>query len=259
MPGKRGLRTFIIIAAGACVLGGIVLFGQRQAEQADPVPVRPVLPSRTAEPAFDEPAKDEVEQAKKEAMDEEIDLGTTEPVPPAYESSDESDTKDESVPVLNLDHLAGTMTLSIPGISPGGKLPLAHSCYQSNISPALEWSGAPESTKSYVVFLENRMEDSAEELYWLVFNIPADTDALPENIKSSDMPAGVAYGRSDHNNAGYVGPCDPKGEHRYTFGIFALDTVLDLPSGVHKYDLIRAMNGHVVDMAEFDVKHYFRL
>ncbi len=45
---------------------------------------------------------------------------------------------------------------------------------------------------------------------------------------------------------GYGGPAPPNGMHRYTLKVYALDTVLDLPSGFRLNDLMFAMDGHVL-------------
>ena len=69
----------------------------------------------------------------------------------------------------------------------------------------------------------------------------------------------MRFGVSNYGNPEYVGPCDPKGKQKYRIRIFALDTVLDNEVGVSKNDLIRSMNGHIIDMAEINFIHYFKL
>jgi hypothetical protein len=52
---------------------------------------------------------------------------------------------------------------------------------------------------------------------------------------------------NDFGQIGYGGPCPPPGKrHRYFFKVYALDTTLDLNSGVTKSELLRAMGGHVL-------------
>ena len=43
------------------------------------------------------------------------------------------------------------------------------------------------------------------------------------------------------------GPCQPMGTHKYQFSLYALDTTLDLPSSTSKSDLLKNMEGHVLD------------
>jgi len=46
----------------------------------------------------------------------------------------------------------------------------------------------------------------------------------------------------------YYGPHPPPGDpaHRYHFQVFALDTVLRLPSGFNRQALLKAMSDHVI-------------
>jgi len=55
---------------------------------------------------------------------------------------------------------------------------------------------------------------------------------------------------SDWGTTGYQGPCPPIGRHRYVHTLYALDTVLgdlDKPS---RAKLLKAMEGHVLQMAQ---------
>ncbi len=48
----------------------------------------------------------------------------------------------------------------------------------------------------------------------------------------------------------YGGPCPPSGTHRYFFRLYALDTKLSLSSTATKADILAAMQGHTLGMAE---------
>ncbi len=45
------------------------------------------------------------------------------------------------------------------------------------------------------------------------------------------------------------------GTHRYFFKLYALDTMLDLTPGATKSDLLKAMEGHILDQAELMGKY----
>ncbi|MCB9991556.1 MAG: hypothetical protein H6867_09305 [Rhodospirillales bacterium] len=79
---------------------------------------------------------------------------------PAREPEPESviEAEPEGPAILQLDNLAGTIKLAVPFLSVRNKMPLEHTCYRNNMSPALRWGSAPEATQSYVVFLEKREE-----------------------------------------------------------------------------------------------------
>ena len=54
-----------------------------------------------------------------------------------------------------------------------------------------------------------------------------------------------SWGRSD-----YGGPCPPSGTHRYFFRLYALDTPLGLSPGATADQLRKAMEGHILGLAE---------
>jgi len=158
-------------------------------------------------------------------------------------------------PKLQLVNLAGTLKLSVPFMAERNKIPLDHTCFRRNESPAMSWHGAPRGTQSYVIFLEKRTTDNGEPfINWILFDIPGSESGI-----QSSLPDAVKYGLSDHNNIGYIGPCEEKGQFTYALRVFALDKILGLQDSVHKHDLIRAMNGHILDAAEQEFIHYYRL
>jgi Raf kinase inhibitor-like YbhB/YbcL family protein len=110
-------------------------------------------------------------------------------------------------------------------------------CTGGNLSPALQWSGAPAGTKSFVVTLfdPDVPETGSGWWHWVVYDLPANTTNLPKGAgaeRSSVLPAGAQQGRTDLGNDAYHGPCPDKGQppHHYRFTIFALSVEkLDVP------------------------------
>ena len=43
--------------------------------------------------------------------------------------------------------------------------------------------------------------------------------------------------------------------HRYFFRLYALNTMLELPEGTSKADVLKAMQGHVIERAELIGKY----
>jgi hypothetical protein len=65
------------------------------------------------------------------------------------------------------------------------------------------------------------------------------------------IPLPAVQGRNDFGRIGYDGPCPPPGStHRYTFKVYGLDTMLSLPAGATKGELIGAMQGHVLQFGD---------
>jgi Raf kinase inhibitor-like YbhB/YbcL family protein len=161
-------------------------------------------------------------------------------------------------PLLQMDKLAGTLKVSLPVLTEKEqRLPLAFTCFRANVSPPMAWEGVPVGAKSLVVFLERREQGVAPFISWALFDIPATGGDLKQNLpKQAEAGGSMRHARSDHDAAEYVGPCEPKGKIPYAIRLFALDTVLDLEPGLPVNNLIRAMNGHVLDATEVSFIHY---
>ena len=105
-------------------------------------------------------------------------------------------------------------------------MPLKHvKCGGEDISPHLAWSHAPMRTKSFAITAYDPDAPTGSGWWhWVVFNIPANTNSLPEGFSGSQSIAGLIESRTDYGVPGYGGACPPKGdkEHHYVFTIWAL-------------------------------------
>ena len=115
-------------------------------------------------------------------------------------------------------------------------IPTDHTCSGANTSPALAWTGAPATTKSFAIVLSDAFF-APPLLHWVIFDIAASATSVPASIENTDMPASVAGATqlvSVHApTIGYYGPCPPSPPaHTYQFTVYALD-VAQLP-GVTK-------------------------
>ncbi len=129
----------------------------------------------------------------------------------------------------------------------GGLIPPKYTCDGDDISPPLQWDAVPESTKSIALISDDPDAPMGTWVHWVLYNLPADTKELAENIHPDNtLPNGARQGTTDFGRIGYGGPCPPSGTHRYFFKIYALDTELDLAAGAAKSDLINAMIGHIL-------------
>jgi Raf kinase inhibitor-like YbhB/YbcL family protein len=102
-------------------------------------------------------------------------------------------------------------------------------CQGGNTSPQLHWSGAPLGTKSFALTAYDPDAPTGSGWWhWVVFNIPADANALPRNAgdpASGLAPAQSVQSRTDYGIPGFGGACPPAGgkPHRYQFRLYALD------------------------------------
>jgi Raf kinase inhibitor-like YbhB/YbcL family protein len=127
----------------------------------------------------------------------------------------------------------------------------------TGISPQIQWTNVPKGTASFVLILHDPdahvPKAPTDVTHWIVFNIPADTTQLPENVaQGAPLADGSLQGTNITGKAGYQGPCAPPGApHHYTFELLALDQKLDLPQGATREQIRDAVKGHVLGSAVY--------
>jgi Raf kinase inhibitor-like YbhB/YbcL family protein len=134
-------------------------------------------------------------------------------------------------------------------------IPAIHTCDGKDISPPLAWSNLPAGTRSLALIVDDpdAPDPRAPKMtwvHWVIYNIPAESTGLPEDGGSGDLPVGTMEGRNNWGRTGYGGPCPPIGRHRYFFKLYALDSVLPDLEQPGKDQLLKAMEGHILDKAE---------
>jgi Raf kinase inhibitor-like YbhB/YbcL family protein len=140
-----------------------------------------------------------------------------------------------------------TISVSSSAFEEGGMIPSKYTCDGKDISPPLKWEGVPEGTKSIALISDDPDAPMGTWVHWVMWNVPPDAQGLPENVPpDSPLPDGSRQGITDFGRPGYGGPCPPSGTHRYYFKVYALDTVLELPTSARKGDLLKAVEGHVL-------------
>lgn len=129
-----------------------------------------------------------------------------------------------------------------------GNISSEYTCDGVDVSPQLQWTGAPEATKSFVLIMDDPDAPVGTWDHWVLFNLPPKIQSLEKSIKT--LPPGTVKGKNSWGRTGYGGPCPPSGEHRYFFKLYALDTTLSLSAGASKKDIETAMQGHILAQAE---------
>lgn len=129
----------------------------------------------------------------------------------------------------------------------GEMIPTQYSCDGPDVSPDLSWSGIPEGARSLALICDDPDAPMGTWVHWVLFNIPVSADGLPAEIPpDAALENGARHGTNDFSRLGYGGPCPPGGTHRYYFKLYALDTELDMDSGITKAQLMEAMQGHIL-------------
>ena len=138
-----------------------------------------------------------------------------------------------------------TFVLRSTAFASGFPIPFVHVKAGGNQSPPLQWEGAPITTKSFALLVEDPDAPFGTFTHWALFNIPANCDHLLQGVTS----AGVQCGTNDFGDEHYDGPQPPEGHgiHRYFFRLCALDVdTLELPIRPD-YTLIKnTVRGHVL-------------
>jgi Raf kinase inhibitor-like YbhB/YbcL family protein len=147
-----------------------------------------------------------------------------------------------------------SLTIASSAFAPNAAIPASHTCEGADASPPLAWTGAPAGTKSFALIMDDPdAPDPAAPrttwVHWVLYNLPADSAALPEAVQPDALPAGTREGVNDWKRTGYGGPCPPIGRHRYFHKLYALDTELPDLQRPNKAALEKAMAGHVLGQA----------
>lgn len=143
------------------------------------------------------------------------------------------------------------MELMSPAFRTNEAIPVLYTCDGDDISPPLKWQNVPVDTRSFVLLCEDPDAPSGIFSHWVLLNLPADLDSLPEAFPEGETQAdGGIQGRNDFDKIAYGGPCPPQGPaHRYHFRLFALDDEIDLSPGAKREDVLDHMQDHVLEEA----------
>lgn len=147
-------------------------------------------------------------------------------------------------PTPSLQNNTKIMKVSSPAFGHNKTLPAKYTCDGDGVSPPLAIDDVPKDVKSLVLILDDPDAPSGNFVHWTLWNIDPDTTEIDENS------APGVEGLTSTNKSGYFPPCPPSGTHRYTFKLYALDTLLDLSTRTDAGQLEKAMEGHVIGHAE---------
>ena len=134
-------------------------------------------------------------------------------------------------------------------------LPADYSCDGQDISPEIDVGGVNTKISKSLAIIVNDPDApwGGGFIHWLARNIEL-VRMIPEKIPKTPVvtfPLKAVQGKNSFGKIGYNGPCPPRGQnHRYFFKVYGLDTELALDAGASKDQLVRAMEGHVVQYGE---------
>ncbi|MEI8039980.1 MAG: YbhB/YbcL family Raf kinase inhibitor-like protein [Verrucomicrobiota bacterium] len=148
---------------------------------------------------------------------------------------------------------AGTFTLRSPEVTDGGTLPRDYTGDGTSSTLPLEWSNAPAGTKSFAIIMHHVPPDGGFKWYWVLYNIPADTQSLPKNVKG----IGTLGNNSVNRRLEYAPPHSKgPGPKTYIYTVYALSAPpqITVPSSdVNREVLLAAMKDKILASAELRV------
>lgn len=143
--------------------------------------------------------------------------------------------------------------LRSPEVIDGGALPMEFTGDGDSATLPLEWSGAPDSTKSYALIMHHIDREGKTKWYWILYNIPPDTLSLPKNVKD----VGIMGNNSINGRVEYAPPHSKgRGAKTYVYTLYALSAPVKLdfaPVEVNLDVLLAAMQGNILATAELKV------
>ncbi|KOV78576.1 carbohydrate-binding protein [Nocardia sp. NRRL S-836] len=138
--------------------------------------------------------------------------------------------------VLHIDivYEGGTpqFALTSPAFADDAMIPAKHTCAGDGVagqdpSPPLAW-GESTGAKAYAIVFADRA-NNGNKLHWAIWDIPASTRSLPENLGAGFTVPGQGGAKqkamgSGANSQKYFGPCPGGSTNPYTFTLYALNT-----------------------------------
>lgn len=149
----------------------------------------------------------------------------------------------------------GDLRIASPAVLENGRLPNKYGHFFENINPPIEFRNIPVDASTMAVILDGPDAPGGEYTHWLVWNIPATVERIPE---AWDPPDEVVQGGNSDGGSeyGYIGP-DPANKQTYRFKAYALDASLDLTRGASKEALGQAMIGRILAQTQLTMWYDF--
>ena len=149
--------------------------------------------------------------------------------------------------------MTATLSVTSTAFAPRASIPKKHTCEGSDVSPPLAIGGAPASTKTFALVLDDpdAPDPAAPQrvwVHWVAYDLPSSTHQIAE--AAGNHPGLGRLGKNDWGKTGYRGPCPPLGRHRYFVRVYALDAELGDLNEPTKAELLSAIKGHVLATGE---------
>ena len=205
------------------------------------------------------------------SSDDDGDSGAGAPAAASDQSSGEEGEAPADAGQAVSQQVEASIVFTSPVFNEKKRVPKKHTCTEisanvPNISPPLAWEGLPDGTVSLALIIYSLEVEGEERVHWVMWNMPPTLTGLEENVEHAEKLAdGTAQGTNGVGEVGYLGPCPPvivqgsggqgggqkkRDIEQYFFKLYALDTMLDLPSSTTRADLLKAIDGQILAVGD---------
>lgn len=134
----------------------------------------------------------------------------------------------------------------------GDWIPIRYSARGEDVSPCIELTGIDLKAQSIAITLDDASHPIFPNYnHWVIWNIPIQ-NVIPEavpRVKVVENLGGAIQGTAYGKNR-YKGPKPPlKSIHTYVFTVYVLDCKCELSHKNKKSDLLKHMDGHILQQA----------
>lgn len=151
--------------------------------------------------------------------------------------------------------IANQLKFTGNGFTNNSTYPKTFTCDSIGVSPGLQWSNAPSTTKSFAITMYHIPPGGGNHQYIVLYNIPATTLSIPDNSKS----IGTFGINTVDGKATYTPPCSQgPGAKIYVLTLYALNPAptITVPNTQVTMEILRTgMNNKIVDSAVMSVTY----
>ena len=129
-----------------------------------------------------------------------------------------------------------------------GNLKANPNCLGDNVSAPIQWSNAPDKTRSFVILMDDQAGRAGLGVsHMVVYGIPANVSSFAEGELSSAPQGGrFVAGKSTPGPTGWFGPCPPRGNAPQHYVMTMIATTLEpseLAPGLTRAEVLKALEG----------------
>jgi Raf kinase inhibitor-like YbhB/YbcL family protein len=138
------------------------------------------------------------------------------------------------------------LKITSPAFDHHKSIPDKYTSNGENVSPPLEWSGAPDGTQSFALVCHDPDAPLVDGFtHWVAYGIDGTAEGLRESATE------LIQGTNSLGNQAYNGPAPPPGHgtHHYYFWLYALREDPELEAGLNRRELHEAVEDLVIEQA----------